>query len=118
MHTDFFILGGGGWDLTIRPVTPVIYISLLPSRGATPPPCNASAEGGARWRLQYDVYQHFLPENDLSEQSLFAGVHAVADVPGTVKNSKWVDYFLVLTMLLGNKCYVVGKPVERIDHRH
>lgn len=59
-------------------------------RGATPPPCNASAEGGARWRLQYDVYQHFLPENDLSEQSLFAGVHAVADVPGAVKNSKWV----------------------------
>lgn len=75
------------WDLTI---TPVIYISLLPSRGATAPPCNVSAGGGTRWRLQYDVYQHFLPENDLSEQSLFTGIHAVADVSGAVKNSKWV----------------------------
>lgn len=65
--------------------------SLFSSRGATPPPCNVSAEGGTRWRLQYDVYQHFLPENDLSEQSLFTGIHAVADVSGAVKNSKWVS---------------------------
>lgn len=65
-------------------------ISPFSSRGATPPPCNASVEGGSRWRLQYDVYQHFLPENDLSEQSLFAGFHAVANVSSAVKNSKRV----------------------------
>ncbi|KAF6722555.1 Transmembrane 7 superfamily member 3 [Oryzias melastigma] len=49
-------------------------------RGQTPPACDESTDTNTRWRLQYDVYQYFLPENDLSESSLFSGLQAVADV--------------------------------------
>uniref|UniRef100_A0A668AF23 Transmembrane 7 superfamily member 3 n=1 Tax=Myripristis murdjan TaxID=586833 RepID=A0A668AF23_9TELE len=63
------------------------------ARGATPPACDVSTGGDTRWRLRYDVYQSFLPENDLSERSLFSSIQAVADVRGVAKNAK-----LVLTL--------------------
>ncbi|XP_074554941.1 transmembrane 7 superfamily member 3 [Halichoeres trimaculatus] len=59
-------------------------------RGEDPPPCDESTEPSTRWRLQYDVYQYFLPENDLSERSLFRGIQEVADVHGMVQNGKRV----------------------------
>nr|XP_040029605.1 transmembrane 7 superfamily member 3 [Gasterosteus aculeatus aculeatus] len=59
-------------------------------RGGTPPACDTSTEPDTRWRLRYDVYQYFLPENDLSESSLFAAIQAVADVQGAMKNGKRV----------------------------
>ncbi|XP_071403432.1 transmembrane 7 superfamily member 3 [Centroberyx affinis] len=62
-------------------------------RGATPPACDVSTGSDTRWRLQYDVYQYFLPENDLSEQSLFSAVETVADLQGITENAR-----LVLTL--------------------
>lgn len=59
-------------------------------RGETPPVCDESIEPSTRWRLQYDVYQYFLPENDLSERSLFSGIQAVADIRGMKENGKRV----------------------------
>ncbi|KAF1372560.1 hypothetical protein PFLUV_G00266760 [Perca fluviatilis] len=59
-------------------------------RGETPLACDKSTESTTRWRLQYDIYQYFLPENDLSERSLFNGIHAVADVQGMMENGKRV----------------------------
>ncbi|XP_070710277.1 transmembrane 7 superfamily member 3 [Pempheris klunzingeri] len=59
-------------------------------RGGAPPACDQSTGTGTRWRLQYDVYQYFLPENDLSERSLFSGIQAVADVQGVMQNAKRV----------------------------
>ncbi|XP_061523554.1 transmembrane 7 superfamily member 3 isoform X1 [Phycodurus eques] len=59
-------------------------------RGSTPPSCDTSTGTDTRWRLQYDVYQYFLPENDLSERSLFRGVQAVADVEGMTENAKLI----------------------------
>ncbi|XP_029317892.1 transmembrane 7 superfamily member 3 isoform X2 [Cottoperca gobio] len=59
-------------------------------RGAAPPACDESSEVNTRWRLQYDVYQYFLPENDLSERSLFSGVQAVADIQGLRENGRRV----------------------------
>lgn len=59
-------------------------------RGETPPACDQSTDTNTRWRLQYDVYQYFLPENDLSERSLFSAIQAVADIQGMMANGKWV----------------------------
>ncbi|KAG7234820.1 hypothetical protein INR49_003881 [Caranx melampygus] len=60
------------------------------ARGETPPACDESTGTNTRWRLQYDVYQYFLPENDLSERSLFSGFQAVADIQGMMDNGKHV----------------------------
>ncbi|KAH0616450.1 hypothetical protein JD844_027553 [Phrynosoma platyrhinos] len=35
--------------------------------GVNPPLCDSVSSQESRWRLHYDVYQYFLPENDLSE---------------------------------------------------
>ncbi|CAJ1054248.1 transmembrane 7 superfamily member 3 [Xyrichtys novacula] len=59
-------------------------------RGEDPPPCDESTLPTTRWRLQYDVYQYFLPENDLSERSLFRGIQEVAEVNGMMANGKRV----------------------------
>ncbi|XP_020507363.2 transmembrane 7 superfamily member 3 [Labrus bergylta] len=59
-------------------------------RGEDPPACDESIEPNTRWRLQYDIYQYFLPENDLSERSLFRSIQDVADVRGMTLNGKRV----------------------------
>ncbi|XP_061570194.1 transmembrane 7 superfamily member 3 [Cololabis saira] len=59
-------------------------------RGLTPPACDASTDASTRWRLRYDVYQYFLPENDLSERSLFDGLQAVADISGMAASGRRV----------------------------
>ncbi|XP_030575705.1 transmembrane 7 superfamily member 3 [Archocentrus centrarchus] len=59
-------------------------------RGGVPPACDQSTGTETRWRLQYDVYQYFLPENDLSERSLFSGFQAVADEQGVMGNGRRV----------------------------
>ncbi|XP_058480710.1 transmembrane 7 superfamily member 3 [Solea solea] len=60
------------------------------ARGNSPPLCDESTGADTRWRLQYDIYQYFLPENDLSERSLFSGIQAVADISGMMQNGKHV----------------------------
>ncbi|XP_068162968.1 transmembrane 7 superfamily member 3 [Antennarius striatus] len=59
-------------------------------RGQTPPACDQSTDRNTRWRLNYDIYQYFLPENDLSERSLFSGIQAVADIRGMMENGRQV----------------------------
>ncbi|XP_072123481.1 transmembrane 7 superfamily member 3 [Mobula birostris] len=49
-------------------------------RGAPPPPC---ANTG---RLQYDVYQYFLPEGDLSEDALFTSLQKMVEVQKVEEN--------------------------------
>ncbi|KAM4615321.1 transmembrane 7 superfamily member 3 isoform 2-T2 [Polymixia lowei] len=63
------------------------------TRGGFPPACDVSKGSDTRWRLQYDIYQYFLPENDLSEQSLFNSIENMANVQGMTENGK-----LVLTL--------------------
>ncbi|XP_026182453.1 transmembrane 7 superfamily member 3 isoform X2 [Mastacembelus armatus] len=59
-------------------------------RGGPPPACDQSTGTTTRWRLQYDVYQYFLPENDLSEHTLFSSIQAMADIRGVMENGKRV----------------------------
>ncbi|KAH0514414.1 Transmembrane 7 superfamily member 3 [Microtus ochrogaster] len=51
------------------------------ARGAEPPPCDVSTGQESRWRLQYEVYQYFLPEGDLTEASLLLHLQRMAQVP-------------------------------------
>uniref|UniRef100_A0A8C2Z5C0 Transmembrane 7 superfamily member 3 n=1 Tax=Cyclopterus lumpus TaxID=8103 RepID=A0A8C2Z5C0_CYCLU len=71
-------------------------------RGEPPAACDQSTEANTRWRLRYDVYQYFLPENDLSESSLFSGIQDVADIQGMMKNGK-----RVMTLLSSDMSMVV-----------
>ncbi|XP_078393017.1 transmembrane 7 superfamily member 3 isoform X2 [Cetorhinus maximus] len=49
------------------------------ARGMVPPLCDSAAEV-PRSRLQYDVYQYFLPETDMTEKILFASLQKMAEV--------------------------------------
>ncbi|XP_041833029.1 transmembrane 7 superfamily member 3 [Melanotaenia boesemani] len=75
-------------------------------RGQTPPACDESTESNTRWRLQYDVYQYFLPENDLSERSLFSGIQAVADIQGMTTSGR-----RVMTLLSTDKSMMVFNSI-------
>lgn len=60
-------------------------------RGVFAPACDVEAISTSRWRLEYDVYQYFLPENDFSEQSLINGIERVAKVSDMVNNGRKVS---------------------------
>lgn len=49
-------------------------------RGANPPSCDSGTGQSSRWRLRYDVYQYFLPENDLSEMVLMSHIRKMSGV--------------------------------------
>ncbi|XP_034983732.2 transmembrane 7 superfamily member 3 isoform X1 [Zootoca vivipara] len=47
-------------------------------RGTNPPLCDLGSS--SRWRLSYEVYQYFLPENDLSEASFVSHMRKMSEV--------------------------------------
>ncbi|XP_066444510.1 transmembrane 7 superfamily member 3 [Eleutherodactylus coqui] len=51
------------------------------ARNATPPACDVQTGQESRWRLQYDVFQYFLPENNLNESVLLAHLQKMSLVP-------------------------------------
>ncbi|XP_062448021.1 transmembrane 7 superfamily member 3 [Rhea pennata] len=62
-----------------------VYIKFAPAnlgyaRGANPPSCDSGTDQNSRWRLHYDVYQYFLPENDLSEMVLMNHIRKMSEV--------------------------------------
>ncbi|XP_006046586.3 transmembrane 7 superfamily member 3 [Bubalus bubalis] len=57
------------------------------ARGADPPSCDVKTGLDSRWRLQYDVYQYFLPENDLTEEVLLRHLQRMAEVPQVQANA-------------------------------
>ncbi|XP_032077315.1 transmembrane 7 superfamily member 3 isoform X2 [Thamnophis elegans] len=50
------------------------------ARGANPPSCDSETGLDSRWRLSYDVYQYFLPENDLSEATFVSHMRRMSEV--------------------------------------
>lgn len=74
-------------------------VSLASPRGQSPPACDVDTGSGTRWRLVYEVYQYFLPEGDLSEQSLISGLEIVANMQKIQDDSRKVcDISLFLTL--------------------
>ncbi|XP_061060392.1 transmembrane 7 superfamily member 3 isoform X2 [Eubalaena glacialis] len=57
------------------------------ARGTDAPPCDVKTGQDSRWRLQYDVYQYFLPENDLTEEALLRHLQRMAEVPQVQANA-------------------------------
>ncbi|XP_036889721.1 transmembrane 7 superfamily member 3 isoform X2 [Sturnira hondurensis] len=57
------------------------------ARGTESPPCDVRMGQDTRWRLQYDVYQYFLPENDLTEEALLTHLQRMAEVPHVTANA-------------------------------
>ncbi|XP_048357177.1 transmembrane 7 superfamily member 3 isoform X2 [Sphaerodactylus townsendi] len=49
-------------------------------RGANPPSCDSGTGLDTRWRLYYEIYQYFLPENDLSETAFMSHVRKMSEV--------------------------------------
>ncbi|XP_077194025.1 transmembrane 7 superfamily member 3 [Paroedura picta] len=49
-------------------------------RDVTPPSCDSGTARDTRWRLYYDIYQYFLPENDLSEAAFVSHMRKMSEV--------------------------------------
>ncbi|XP_056373616.1 transmembrane 7 superfamily member 3 [Hyla sarda] len=56
------------------------------AREATPPACDIQTGSESRWRLQYDIYQYFLPENNLNDSVLLAQLQKMSVVPQITAN--------------------------------
>ncbi|XP_066489710.1 transmembrane 7 superfamily member 3 [Tiliqua scincoides] len=50
------------------------------ARDTKAPSCDSGTSQESRWRLSYDVYQYFLPENDLSEAVLVSHMRKMSEV--------------------------------------
>ncbi|XP_075863663.1 transmembrane 7 superfamily member 3 [Microcebus murinus] len=57
------------------------------ARGTDPPLCDVGTGRDSRWRLQYDVYQYFLPENDLTEKMLLKHLQRMVQVSQVKANA-------------------------------
>ncbi|XP_063302763.1 transmembrane 7 superfamily member 3 [Pelobates fuscus] len=56
------------------------------ARDASPPACDVTTGQTSRWRLQYDIYQYFLPENNLNSSTLLAHLQKMYMVEQVVAN--------------------------------
>ncbi|XP_078195190.1 transmembrane 7 superfamily member 3 isoform X3 [Callithrix jacchus] len=68
------------------------------ARGADPASCDAETDQDSRWRLQYDVYQYFLPENDLTEDMMLTHLQRMVTVPQVKANA-----LKVVTLMANDK---------------
>ncbi|XP_020820747.1 transmembrane 7 superfamily member 3 isoform X2 [Phascolarctos cinereus] len=50
------------------------------ARGTDPLPCDLGTGLDSRWRLRYDIYQYFLPENNLTEEVLLGHMQKMSMV--------------------------------------
>lgn len=71
-------------------------VLLVDFRGTDPPPCDVRTGQDSRWRLQYDVYQYFLPEDDLTEEGLLKHLQRMAEVPQVTANAIKVSLILLI----------------------
>ncbi|XP_038664266.1 transmembrane 7 superfamily member 3-like [Scyliorhinus canicula] len=55
-------------------------------RQLAPPACDVKTDVHTRWRLTYDIYQYFLPENDLTMESLSKGMSKMSSVQEIERN--------------------------------
>lgn len=58
------------------------------ARDASPGGCDTQTGQNTRWRLQYDVYQYFLPENNLSEGTIITHLLKMSTISQVSTNGK------------------------------
>ncbi|KAM4677774.1 transmembrane 7 superfamily member 3 [Discoglossus pictus] len=56
------------------------------ARGASPPVCDVGTGEQSRWRLNYEIYQYFLPENNLNETVLLTHLQKMSMVQQVTRN--------------------------------
>ncbi|KAM4748029.1 transmembrane 7 superfamily member 3 [Rhinophrynus dorsalis] len=56
------------------------------ARGSSAPACDVKMDETTRWRLTYDIYQYFLPENNLSDTVLLAHLQRMSMVQQVMQN--------------------------------
>ncbi|XP_053320398.1 transmembrane 7 superfamily member 3 [Spea bombifrons] len=56
------------------------------ARGQSAPACDVKTDLNSRWRLLYDVYQYFLPENNLNESTLLTHLRRMSMVQQVMAN--------------------------------
>ncbi|XP_041132886.1 transmembrane 7 superfamily member 3-like [Polyodon spathula] len=97
-------------DTFFETVTQFAPANLGAGRDADPPACDVEMGSKSRWRLTYDFYQYFLPENDLSERSLFEGVMRMTSVQDVEKHGTKVAVLSSgeKTLLFGNSYTDIG----------
>ncbi|XP_044534650.1 transmembrane 7 superfamily member 3 [Gracilinanus agilis] len=76
------------------------------ARGSDPSPCDVGTGQDSRWRLQYDVYQYFLPENNLTEEVLLSHTQKM-----TVVSQVEANGFKVATLKSSEKTIVYFSSV-------
>ncbi|XP_067850196.1 transmembrane 7 superfamily member 3-like [Heptranchias perlo] len=79
-------------------------------RGMLPPACDVKTDAHTRWRLTYDIYQYFLPENDLTMESLSKGMSKMSSVQNIEKNGVKITTISSsqLTVVFGNSYIGTG----------
>ncbi|XP_072128832.1 transmembrane 7 superfamily member 3-like [Mobula birostris] len=80
------------------------------NRGLLPPACDVKTDSHSRWRLTYELYQYFLPENDLSVTSLLTGMRKMSSVQSIEANGLKVTTISSIqqTRLYGNSYVGIG----------
>ncbi|XP_043823959.1 transmembrane 7 superfamily member 3 isoform X1 [Dromiciops gliroides] len=76
------------------------------ARGRDPLPCDLGTGLDSRWRLEYDVYQYFLPENNLTEEVLLRHMEKMSMVSQVEANG-----FKVATLKSSDKTIVYFSSV-------
>uniref|UniRef100_A0A8D0C1D0 Transmembrane 7 superfamily member 3 n=1 Tax=Salvator merianae TaxID=96440 RepID=A0A8D0C1D0_SALMN len=56
-------------------------------RGKNPPSCDSGTIQNTRWRLHYDIYYYFLPENDFSEAAFVSHMKKMSEVQSIKANA-------------------------------
>ncbi|XP_069761120.1 transmembrane 7 superfamily member 3-like isoform X2 [Narcine bancroftii] len=84
--------------------------NLGTDRGMLPPPCDVKTDAQTRWRLTYDLYLYFLPEHDLTMESLSTGMSKMSSVQNIEKNGMKITSLRSnqQTRLYGNSYIGVG----------
>ncbi|XP_051885109.1 transmembrane 7 superfamily member 3-like [Pristis pectinata] len=84
--------------------------NLGTSRGLLPPVCDVGTDAHTRWRLTYDLYQYFLPENDLTVASLLTGMRKMSSVQSIENNGMKITTISSSqqTRLYGNSYVGIG----------
>ncbi|XP_078077126.1 transmembrane 7 superfamily member 3-like [Mustelus asterias] len=88
-NTEFALENDANLHLTYNKYETAIMFApanLGSVRQLPPPACDVRTDVHTRWRLTYDIYQYFLPENDLTMESLSKGMNKMSSVQEIERN--------------------------------
>ncbi|XP_007885873.2 transmembrane 7 superfamily member 3 [Callorhinchus milii] len=88
-NTEFILENDPNVHLTYNVFETIVMFApanLGAPRGVSPPACDVAMNSHTRWRLSYDIYQYFLPENDMTNKSFLEGMSKMSSVQKVEQN--------------------------------